>query len=169
MHFPPEFCRFDQYFLMHFVCRSRYTWRWDSSLSLLAAPRLGRRPRHLSVSAPHARRRCHPGRHGRRRVAGPSLYALISLRNGWRGERDVALHRAGLPAAVCLLQAVCCSPVTLCQPHVRRTRSLQRGAEAECPCLRLFGSDRRATPDLGASVVPVCTWWVPVLGAAAHA
>ena len=29
---------------------------------------------------------------------------------------------------------------------------------------------RRATPDLGASVVPVCTRWVPVLGrAAAHA
>ena len=141
----------------------------DRRSSLLAAPRLGWWARCLPVSAPQVRRRCHSGRHGRRRVAGRSLSALISLRNGWRGERDVALRRAGLPAAVCLLQAVCCSPVTLCQPHVRRTRSLQRGAEAECPCLRPFGSDRLATPDLGASVVPVCTWWVPVLGPAAHA
>ena len=51
------------------------------------------------------RRRCHSGRHGRRRVAGCSLSALISLRNGWRGERDVALHRA---ARWPPLLSVCC-------------------------------------------------------------
>ena len=69
--------------------------------SLLAAPRLGlgQRPRCLSVSAPQVRRTGRPGRHGRCRVAGHSLSALTSLRNGRRGERDVALHHAGLPAA----------------------------------------------------------------------
>ena len=55
--------------------------------SLLAAPRLGlgQRPRCLSVSAPQVRRTGRPGRHGRRRVAGRSLSALTSLRNGRRG------------------------------------------------------------------------------------
>jgi hypothetical protein len=50
-------------------------------------------PRCLPVSA-QVRHRCHSGRHGRRRVAGRSLSALISLRNGRLGERDVALRRA---------------------------------------------------------------------------
>ena len=131
--------------------------------------RLGWRPRCLPVSAPQVRRRCHSGRHGRRRVAGCSLSALISLRNGWRGERDVALHRAArCSAAVCLLLADC-SPVVLCHPQVGRPRRLQRGSETQGLLPRSFGSDRRATPDLGASVVPVYTRWVPVLGRAAHA
>ena len=141
----------------------------DRRSSLLAAPRLGWWPRCLPVSAPQVRRRCHSGRHGRRRVAGRSLSALISLRNGWRGERDVALRRAArCSAAVCLLLADC-SPVVLCHPQVGRPRRLQRGSETQGLLLRSFGSDRRATPDLGASVVPVCTRWVPVLGRAAHA
>ena len=141
----------------------------DRRSSLLAAPRLGWRPRCLPVSAPQVRRRCHSGRHGRRRVAGRSLSALISLRNGWRGESDVALRRAArCSAAVCLLLADC-SPVVLCHPQVGRPRRLQRGSETQGLLLRSFGSDRRATPDLGASVVPVYTRWVPVLGRAAHA
>ena len=141
----------------------------DQRSSLLAAPRLGWWPRCLPVSAPQVRRRCHSGRHGRRRVAGRSLSALISLRNGWRGERDVALRRAArCSAAVCLLLADC-SPVVLCHPQVGRPRRLQRGSETQGLLPRSFGSDRRATPDLGASVVPVCTRWVPVLGRAAHA
>jgi len=57
----------------------------DRRSSLLAAPRLGWWARCLPVSAPQVRRRCHSGRHGRRRVAGRSLSALISLRNGQRG------------------------------------------------------------------------------------
>ena len=141
----------------------------DRRSSLLAAPRLGWRPRCLRVSASQVRRRCHSGRHGRRRVAGRSLSALISLRNGWRGEHDVALRRAArCSAAVCLLLADC-SPVALCHPQVSRPRRPQRGLETQGLLPRSFGSDRRATPDLGASVVPVCTRWVPVLGPAAHA
>ena len=132
-----------------------------------SAPRLVAALR-LPVSAPQVRRRCHSGRHGRRRVAGRSLSALISLRNGWRGERDVALRQAArCSAAVCLLLADC-SPVALCHPQVGRPRRLQRGSETQGLLPRSFGSDRRATPDLGASVLPVCTWWVPMLGRAAH-
>ena len=87
------------------------------------------------------RRRCHSGRHGRRRVAGRSLSALISLRNGWRGERDVALRRAArCSAAVCLLLADC-SPVVLCHPQVGRPRRLQRGSETQGLLLRSFGSE----------------------------
>ena len=141
----------------------------DRRSSLLAAPRLGWPPRCLPVSASQVHRRCHSGRHGRRRVAGHSLSALISLRNGWRGEHDVALRRAArCSAAVCLLLADC-SPVALCHPQVSRPRRPQRGLETQGLLPRSFGSDRRATPDLGASVVLVCTWWVPVLGHAAHA
>jgi hypothetical protein len=70
--------------------------------SLLAAPRLGlgQRPRCLSVSAPQVRRTGRPGRHGRRRVAGRSLSALTSLRNGRRGAPPGrAAHCSGAAAA----------------------------------------------------------------------
>ena len=140
----------------------------DRRSSLLAAPRLGWRPRCLRVSASQVRRRCHSGRHGRRRVAGHSLSALISLRNCRRGERDVALRRAArCSAAVCLLLADC-SPVALCHPQVSRPRRPQRGLETQGLLPRSFGSDRRATP-VYTSVVLVCTRWVLVLGPAAHA
>ena len=92
------------------------------------------------------RRRCHSGRHGRRRVAGHSLSVLISLRNGRRGERDVALRRAArCSTAVCLLLADC-SPVALCHPQAGRPRRLQRGSETQGLLPRSVNSDRRPRP-----------------------
>jgi hypothetical protein len=141
----------------------------DRRSSLLAAPRLGWWPRCLRVSASQVRRRCHSGRHGRRRVAGRSLSALISLRNGRRGERDVALHRAArCSAAVCLLLADC-SPVALCHPQVGHhggcSEDRRHRVCSHVPSTQIGGHAR----DLGASVALVCTRWVPVLGPAAHA
>ena len=104
---------------------------------------------------------------GARRLV--TLCPPISLQNGGRGECDVALCGAArCSAAVCLLLADC-SPVALCHPQVSRPRRPQRGLETQGLLPRSFGSDRRATPDLGALVVLVCTQWVPVLGHAAHA
>jgi hypothetical protein len=142
----------------------------DRRSSLLAAPRLGCRPRCLRVSASQVRRRCHSGRHGWRRVAGHSLSVLISLRNGRRGERDVALRRAArCSAAVCLLLADC-SPVALCHPQVGHhggcsSEDRRHRVCSHVPSTQTGGYAR----DLGASVAPVCTWWVPVIGPDAHA
>ena len=101
------------------------------------APRLCRWARCLSV-APQVRRSCRPGRHGLRAAAGHAL-SPISLRNGQRGERDVALCRA-VPAApllsVCLsavcLSAVCVPPACWLTAQQSRCATHRSAAHEGC-------------------------------------
>ena len=87
------------------------------------------------------------------------------------GVASVTWRSAGLPAAPLL--SVCCW-LTAHQSRCATHRSAAHGGCSEdrrhrvcshVPSTQTGGYAR----DLGASVAPVCTWWVPVIGPDAHA